>query len=83
MNYKARLRSLESRKQDARGRCRVIVSAVAHPANLANSTCTRTLYPDGQLTEFVYLDGSLEDFGEENLEWFIAGFPIQASNGPR
>jgi hypothetical protein len=57
----------------------VIISAVAHPPNLANSTRTRSLSADGQRTEFVYLYGSREELGEEHFEWLIESFPIEAA----
>ena len=53
---------------------------MAHTASLANSTCTRKRYADGQLTEIVDLDGSLDDLSEEEIEQFIATFPIEAAN---
>ncbi len=45
--------------------------------NLANSTCRRTLSADGQLTEIVHIEGGVDDFTNEDLERFIAGFPIE------
>jgi hypothetical protein len=46
---------------------------------LANSTCKRTLGANGSLTEIVELDGSGEHLTDEDLEKFIASFPIETS----
>jgi hypothetical protein len=48
--------------------------------NLATSTCQRTLNAGGAVTEIVKLDGRDEDIGEEELEKFIASFPIQSAS---
>jgi hypothetical protein len=47
------------------------------PLNLATSTCQRTLNPEGAITEIVDLDGDGGRLSEEELERFIAGFPIE------
>ena len=80
MNLNGRINALERPRQASEERCRVIIRGVAHTANLANSTCTRKRYADGQLTEIVDLDGSLDDLGENELEEFIASFPIEEAN---
>jgi len=48
------------------------------PANLATSTYTRVLNDTGGLIETVKLDGDEDSIGEEELEKFIASFPIAA-----
>jgi len=48
------------------------------PANLATSTCLRYLRA-GCITEVVELDGDEAAIREEELEKFIASFPVQAS----
>jgi hypothetical protein len=49
-------------------------SAEGEPnANPGNSTCTRTLGANGQLTEIVRLDGKSDDLTDEDLDRFIAG----------
>jgi hypothetical protein len=45
--------------------------------NLEASTCTRTLAANGLLTEIMMLIGMREDLTDEQLEAFIAQFPIQ------
>ena len=55
---------------------RIIVSLPwKGPANLATSRCRRTLR-GGCITEVVNLDGDEAGIGEEELETFIAGFPV-------
>ena len=44
-------------------------------ANLATSTCTRYVR-DGLLTEVVQLDGAMGSISDEELETFVARFPI-------
>jgi hypothetical protein len=46
--------------------------------SLATSTCRRTLNPGGAVTEIVELDGRDEDIDDEELEKFIASFPIHS-----
>jgi hypothetical protein len=48
--------------------------------SLATSTCRRTLNPGGAVTEIVELDGRDEDIDDEELEKFIASFPISNSD---
>jgi hypothetical protein len=47
------------------------------PLNLENSTCDRQIWPDGSLFEIVMLDGPIEELTEEELEAFIARYPIR------
>jgi hypothetical protein len=56
---------------------RVVISSIWRSTNLRRSTCTRTLGPDGSLTEIIHLDGSGRDLTEEQLEEFIRRLPIQ------
>ena len=73
-----RLRRLEQARFEAgRGRTRVVISGVGMPLNLEKSTCTRTLAANGLLTEIVQLDGRREDLTDEELENFVAEFPIE------
>jgi len=55
---------------------RVVVSAIARPLNLEKSRCTRTLGSDGRITEFVLLDGSRDYISDEELDRFVASFPV-------
>ncbi len=80
MGLHARLKALERQRKESQEPLRVVIRSVCGSANLANSTCRRTLDANGLLTEIVQLDGSLDDLGEEGLERFIASFPIEAAN---
>jgi hypothetical protein len=67
------------------GKLRVGVRAIISlpwkgPLSLATSTCRRTLNPGGAVTEIVELDGRDEDIDEEELEKFIASFPIHSAS---
>jgi hypothetical protein len=69
------------------GKLRIGVRAIISfpwkgPLSLSTSTCRRTLNP-GAVTEIVELDGTDEGIDEEELEKFIAGFPILAANEVR
>ena len=64
------------------GKPQVTVRAIFHsswrgPVNLATSTCRRTLNPGGGIFEIVELDGDDDGLSEEELEKFIASFPIE------
>jgi hypothetical protein len=73
-----RLRRLEQLQfEPARVPMRVVISGVGMPLNLEKSTCTRTLAANGLLTEIVQLDGRREDLTDEELENFVAEFPIE------
>jgi hypothetical protein len=74
----ARLQKLErQRSQVERGRFRIVVSRAGKPFDLATTTCTRTLMPDGGLMEIVNVNGSGHDLSDEELERFIQSFPIE------
>ena len=83
MNFRARLKALEQRRQASNWRMRIVASTNGVPLNLANSTCRRTLAPNGLLTEIVILDGSDEGLPDEHLGTFIAGFPVEASKAAK
>jgi hypothetical protein len=55
---------------------RIIVALAGSEANLATSTCTRYVR-DGLLTEVVQLDGAMGSISDEELETFVARFPIE------
>ena len=63
--------------RNPRRRLRLVVARMDRPLNLATSRCTRTLSPDGFLMEVVRLDGIRTGLGEEELERFVASFPVQ------
>jgi hypothetical protein len=52
------------------------------PINWAASTCDRTRDPDGGLTEVVHLEGDSSGISKDELDRFIARFPIQAAGAP-
>ena len=56
-----------------------MASTSGRPLNLANSTCKRTLGANGLLTEIVDLDGSDQGLTDEDLEEFVASFPVEDS----
>ena len=74
-----RLRRLEQQRfgPAAREPFRVVISTGVWPLNLEASTCTRTLCPNGVVTEVVTLEGRRQDLTDEELEAFIAKFPIE------
>jgi len=78
MKLTARIENLERRRSEVSSRpFRVIVCDCLGPANLAKSTCTRRLGPNGALIEIVNLEGDLEGLTHEDLERFIASFPVE------
>ena len=78
MRLITRLNALERRgRAIAKEPIRVIIRSVCGEPNRANSTCRRTLSADGQPTEIVHIEGGVDDFTNEDLERFIAGFPIE------
>ena len=74
----ARLGKLEEvlRVAGPTDRWRVIIRRTCGPSNLRNSRCTRTLLPNGLLLDVVHLDGGRDGLSNDDLERFIAGFPI-------
>lgn len=69
-----------NRSSASRPGLRVIVSLPwKGSANLATSTCQRTLHADYGLTELVKLDGDEDSISEEELEKFIATFRVEVA----
>lgn len=67
---------------------RLVALAMGRTLNLENCTCTRTLSSDGFLAEVVVLDGDSPELSCEDLDRFVARFPIVrqadgAGAGPR
>jgi hypothetical protein len=79
VNFRARLKALEQRRQASNQRFRIVASTSGRPLNLANSTCRRTLAPNGLMTQIVTLDGSDQGLTDEDLEEFVASFPVEDS----
>jgi hypothetical protein len=62
MNFRARLKKLERRRETGTGKAlRLVVRPVIGPTDLAKSTCQRNLCPDGSLLEIVHLNGNGND----------------------
>ena len=62
---------------------RVVVSALGRELNLAESTCSRTLDASGLLTEMVELNGDGQELSREELDRFVARFPVQVQGTTR
>ena len=78
MSLRTRLKRLEQqRSQVSREPFRVVVSHAGKPFDLAKATCTRTLWPNGELMEMVNLHGGDYGLKDEDLERFIQSFPIE------
>jgi hypothetical protein len=58
----------------------IVIRAGSEPANLGTSTCTRYVR-DGVRTEVVDLDGARGSISDEELETFVASFPISNPDG--
>jgi hypothetical protein len=80
MGLNARLKTLERhQRQVLKEPFRVVVSHVGEPLDLAKATCTRTIWPNGQLFELVNLNGGDYGLSDEDLERFIQSFPVETS----
>lgn len=77
------LGSLESRAaarallEGNQKRVRLIFYVIDKPLNLETSSCVRLFWPDGTLFEEVMLDGSSSNLTDEELDTFVATFPIE------
>jgi hypothetical protein len=81
MNLKNRLKTLERQQREvSNNRIRVVVTRVGPRLDLAKATCSRTVWPDGQLFELVKLNSTREGLSEEDLESFIQSFPIEVKD---
>jgi hypothetical protein len=80
LNLKRRLQSLERKTRAAaiREPFRIIISRVGG-GGPKHSTCSRTRNAGGELMEIVRLSGRDQYMSDEELETFIAGFPIQSA----
>jgi len=84
-----RLRRLEDQFGPADGKPREHFRLVLRPAglnkpDLANSTCRRTLCPNGTVSESIVLaagHGGREITDDELEEW-VESFPIETEGGP-
>ena len=78
MNFRERLKTLECQRSTGQS-MRVLIRGVCGPANLATSTCTRSLSENGHLTEIIHLDGGREGLSDEDLDRFVENFPVERS----
>jgi hypothetical protein len=79
MSHRRRLERLERQVPDKGSEVfRVLIRCVVGPPNLATSKCFRTLGPNGVVTELIELDGGLDGLSYEDLDRFVATFPIEA-----
>jgi hypothetical protein len=79
LRMRGRLHKLEQTLVPSKGprlRMRLVMCAMTKAADLAASTCQRTL-ANGVLTEVVHLDGDRSELSNEQLEHFIESCPIQ------
>ncbi|MEP7353988.1 MAG: hypothetical protein ABI824_12220 [Acidobacteriota bacterium] len=73
-----RLSQLEHQTQAAaKASIRVVSRCVVGRANLATSKCWRTRCNNGALIELVQLDGGMEGLSQNELDRFVASFPIE------
>jgi len=78
MRLNSRLKTLERQQcQVFKEPLRMVVSHAGEPLDLSKATCTRTIWPNGQLFELVNLHGTDEGLSREDLESFIQSFPIE------
>jgi hypothetical protein len=84
VNLNARVKRLERQYHAVQhAPHRLIISYVGGPldppeeCDLSKATCSRRLWPDGQLMEFVNLGGGRDGLSEDQLEKFIQDFPIE------
>ena len=78
MRLNARLKTLErQQRQVFEKRFRLVVSYAGEPLDMTKATCTRTIWPNGQLFELVNLHGTDEGLSNEDLENFIQSFPLE------
>ena len=74
-----RVSRLENRTGSLKRRpvVRVTIQRVAYEAGIEESTCMRTLSPDGMLSEIVYWGGRPDQMTDECLDRFVEKFPIE------
>ena len=77
MNLKQRLRALERQIKPPEEPLRVVVCYPGEPADLEQAECHRQILGDGRLWEVVTLNGSDEGISKEELDRFVAKFPIE------
>jgi hypothetical protein len=79
LRLRGRLNRLERVLVPSKGpqkRIRLVICAMTKAADLATSTCYRSL-ANGVLTEMVHLDGDRSELSDEQLERFIESSPLQ------
>ena len=76
MNLKRRLRALEQQIKPPEEPLRVVVCHPGEPADLKQAECHRRILENGRLMEVVTLYGSDDGISKEDLDRFVAKFPI-------
>jgi len=77
VSIRSRLKALEQRQQETLNTFRVVVRCVYGPPDLAKYTCKRTICPNGQILEYVHLEGGREGLSDEALDAWVQTFPIE------
>jgi hypothetical protein len=81
LESRAAARALLDARRKPKQRIRLIFCCPDMPLNLQQeSTCSRHMWPGGILFEMLFLNGSDADLTDEQLEAFIQGFSIRASD---
>jgi hypothetical protein len=82
---KRRIERLEDRSDAGSSKprkvLRIVVRSLGREPSLEGAECTRTLCPDGTLSEIVRLDRSRpgrERLSEEALDRFVESFPVRS-----
>jgi hypothetical protein len=74
-----KLESLLGQGETPRWTARLVLRSMGRTLDLEQSRCTRTLSSDGCLAELVDLNGDEPMPSEEELDRFVAQFPIVRS----
>ncbi len=80
LRLKSRLDRLEKAWAPSQGPqeiMRWVFAPVCGSTNLANSTCKRMLCSNGTLMEMISLDGDRQGISDEQIDRFVASFPIE------
>ena len=77
INLERRLAAVESRRNAAIEPRRWVAEYIEGQVYFAKSTVSRQRQSSGRLLEVVILDGRLDSVTPEELESFIASFPIK------
>jgi hypothetical protein len=76
MSIRRRLSALERQIRPDPKPIRVVLCYTGAPANLEEAACHRRFLKNGALMEVVSLNGTGDHISEEDLDRFVAKFPI-------